>query len=134
MIEQAIAKLIDAVSSVTGRVYPVVKPQDAATFPLVVYERISTERPHSQTQRSSGLGVVRIQIRTWAKTYADARTAGEAIRLAIDGYKGDVVVGSTTFEVQAILAEDERDDYDVETKLFGTLFDVRVWFTETVPT
>ena len=133
MIEQAIAKLVTDDGKIQNRVYPVVKPQDASVFPVVVYNRISTERPHTHSARSSGLGVARVQLRVWAKTYADARTTVEDLRRVLDGYVGNVVVKSTTFEIQAILAEDERDDYDEETRLFGILFDVRVWYTEVVP-
>ncbi len=133
MIEQAIAKLVADGGKVPGGVFPVVKPQDAATFPLVVYDRISTDRPHSHSARSSGLGIARIQLRTWAKTYAEAKSTSDEIRKLIDGYAGTVVVRTNSFEIQAILAEDDRDDYDEETKLFGNLFDVRVWYTEVVP-
>jgi len=134
MIEQAIAKLVTDGGKVPGGIFPVVKPQDAATFPLVVYDRISTERPHSHgPNRSSGLGIARIQLRTWAKTYAEAKSTSDELRKLIDGYAGTVVVRTTSFEIQAILAEDDRDDYDEETRLFGNLFDVRVWYTEVVP-
>jgi hypothetical protein len=133
MIEQAIAKLVSDGGKVAGGIFPVVKPQDASKFPLVVYDRISTERPHSHSARSSGLGIARIQLRTWAKTYADAKAVSDELRKLLDGYVGTVVVRSGSFEIQAILCEDDRDDYDEETKLFGNQLDVRVWYTEVVP-
>jgi hypothetical protein len=135
MIEEAIRTLLAAAPLAGGRVFPVVKPQDATVFPLYVYERITSERPHSHgPDRASGLGVMRIQIKTWSKTYATTRAASEEARKILDGFKGDVVVPqSATYEVQAILAEDERDDYDEETRLFGSIFDVRVWWTEASP-
>lgn len=135
MIEKAIRKILVDSGAAESRVYPVVKPQDATTFPLFVYERISTERPHSHgPARASGLGIARVQIRTWAKSYAEARKAAEEARLALDGFVGEVTLeDGEKIEVQAILADDDRDDYDEETRTFGNLFDVRVWWTEASP-
>lgn len=134
MIEKLIRLwIVNGVPSIGGRVFPVVAPQDVEEFPIVVLERISTDRPHSHTQRSSGLAFARIQIRTWAKTYTEAKTVDEQIRIAIDGRTGSAVIDSTTYEIQSTLATDDRDDYDEELRAYGTLFDVIVAFEEVIP-
>lgn len=134
MIEKVIRKWIVAKGTGAGdRVFPVVAPQDVEQFPIVVLERISTDRPHSHTRRSSGLAVARIQIRTWAKTYTEAKTVDEEIRMTIDGRVGKETIDARDFDVQAILATDDRDDYDEELRCYGTLFDVLVWYDEEIP-
>lgn len=137
MIEKAIRKLLaDAATTAADRIFPNVAPQDQATYPIIVYQRISTGREHSHTQRSSGLVSARIQIRAWAKTYDEAKVLDEAIRKAIDGYQGTVAVGSPAvdYEINSILATDDRDDYDEELRMYGTAFDVVVWYNEAQPT
>lgn len=134
MIESAIATRLTNATAAASRVYPVVAPQDSATYPYLVYERISTVRPHSMAVRASGLAGVRIQVRAWAKTYKEVRSIAEEVRNRLDGFSGSIVVGATTFDVQAILTQDERDDYDPAERLFSSSVDFVVWFAENVPT
>lgn len=134
MIEKVLrAWIVEAATGAGDRVFPVVAPQDVATFPIVVLERISTDRAHSHTARSSGFVVARVQIRTWAKTYTEAKDVDEEIRVAIDGRVDKVTIDARTFDVQSVLATDDRDDYDEELRAYGTLFDVLVSYDELPP-
>lgn len=134
MIEKFIRKIIlEAGTDASDRIYPTVAPQDVSAYPIVVYQRISTERPHSHTARASGLGMARIQVRTWARTYSSAKALGEQVRLALDGYRGVAVIDGKQMEIQSILAQDDLDDYDDELRVFGTIFDILVSYTEDAP-
>ena len=71
-----------------NRIYPVRLPQDA-TFPAIVYTRISSIR-HSAMGSDCGIVEKRIQVSSWGKTYAAANALAEAVRDALQRFRGTV--------------------------------------------
>lgn len=90
MIEAAIRSLLlanSAVAAIVGtRIYPATSPQ-GVTSPRIVYERISTMRVHSMAG-ATGLVRPRIALDCFGDGYAGSKALGDAVRLALDGYKG----------------------------------------------
>jgi len=143
MIEAAIVSLInagDAKGIIGGRVYPVLAPDDVQkrgdTF--VVYERISRAPAHT-TRGPSGLAWGRVEVRVWAKTFADAKRASDLIRdgqssAGLDGFSGVVSIVvegvARSVDVNSILSADERNLADTELKLFGVSTDYLAWYHE----
>lgn len=117
---------------VAGRVYPVVMPQGAA-LPAVAYQRISANRQHNLAG-PGGLTRVRFQLTNIASTYSSMKALANAVRVAVDGYRGTV---SGVF-VQAALSEGEREQFIGETVQTGAeanmtyinQLDVLVWHNE----
>lgn len=81
-------------------------PQGAA-YPAVVYQRISTTHAHHMTA-ASGLAEARIQFDSWATDAASAEAVAEKIRLALQGFRGDL--GSTS--VRTCHLENTESGYD----------------------
>lgn len=135
-IEEALRAILTANAGVTAivstRVYPVVIPQ-AATLPAVAYQRISATREHN-LGGPGGLTRVRFQLTMAAATYAAMKALANAVRVALDGYRGTV---SGVF-VQAALSEGEREQFVGETvqtgaeanMTYNTQLDVLVWHSE----
>ena len=70
------------------RIYPVQVPQNA-TFPCVTYSRVSANR-WSAMGSDTGLVEKRIQVSSWGQTYAAANALAEAVRGALQRYRGTV--------------------------------------------
>lgn len=119
---------VAGVSSLVGsRIYPVKAPQNA-TFPLVVYQRISGERDDPLAD-ASGLCSARIQISCHASgtnPYDGVKALASQVRQALQkarGTFGGVVVDDITIET-------DQDIYDPQTEDFFVAIDVIVWHRE----
>lgn len=130
MIEAALVKLMQDGGSAAvhaGRVFPRA-PQGVAA-PFAIFERISAPRVHSH-EGASGLSNPRIEVRSWARTYEEAKILADEIRKDLDGFSGVVTVRGVAWDVNSILLVDERDLFDDELKLFGVSTDYLVWHNE----
>ena len=115
------------------RLYPVQLPQGLDAWPAATWQQISAERVWSH-DGPSGLVAVRLQVDAWARDTAGgsgavaAAALGEALRRALDGYRGEA--GGVVFDRVALV--DERDDYDpaVADRLWRVSQDYRVWAHE----
>lgn len=116
-IEEAIYALLTADAGVgqllSTRIYPQAIPQDAA-LPAVAYQRISGPRILAH-DGPTGMARARIQITVQGTMYSSAKGVAEAIRQALDGYKGPVVVGSEAVEIEVASLANEIDGYEFET-------------------
>lgn len=112
---------------IAGRVYPKQLPQ-GPTYPAIVYHRISGPRVHSH-DGASGLAYPRFQFDCFAKTHVQAKALCDAVRLAIDGFKG-LMGGAGGVDVQAVFCEDDTDDYDDELKVHVQQLDAVFWHAE----
>jgi len=98
ILEEAIVDMLtddNAVKAITTRIFPVMIPQDSA-YPLITYQRISGLRD-TVMEGPSGFAHPRMQIDSYAKTYAGAKELAGAVRQALYGktYFGDGVrIGS----------------------------------------
>jgi hypothetical protein len=127
MIEQAIRYILvnDAtVKAITTHCWPVMIPQDA-TYPLILYTRISGERDHV-LQGPSGMAHPRFQLDAFAETYTGAKALANAIREALDGYRG-TAAGT---RIGSCLIDSERDIYESEIEIYRISQDYMIWCDE----
>lgn len=113
--ENVVARLENdpTVSALVGdRIYPV-NQVESATFPLLVYQRISS-LPFPVLVGTTQIQAARIQISAWANTYSETKTLSAAVKAALDGNQQTV-----------LQAEADRFDEDVD-KNYAVL-DFIVW-------
>ena len=110
-------------TEVDSRIYPQLLPQ-RPTLPAVVYHRIST--PRLAALERSFLPQGRFQFDCWAETFQEAKAVAAQVKLALDVYSG--AMGDETVEVSLI--DDERDDYEPETKRWRSMVEVVIWYEE----
>ena len=126
-IEKAIRAILVAnstVKAITTRCYPAKIPQDP-TYPLILFSKVTGMRDH-HLQGPSGLAHPRFQVEAWATTYDAAKTLANAIREALDGYKGTV----GTVVIGSILIESERDFYEDAVSFHRVIMDWFIWHRE----
>ena len=97
---------------VDTRIYPV-NQIDTATFPLLVYQRISTVSPKILGGTTS-LEAARFQIQVWSKDYLETKTVANAVKTALDGNN------NTTFQ-------NEIDRFDDDIDVNFTVLDFTIW-------
>ena len=133
-IEEGLAAFLVANAAVNaivaGRVYPNKLPQ-TVTLPALTYQRIDTPRVHSHdTSGATGTAHPRIQFDCWAASYANAKGLADALRGALNGYKG--TMGSVNpVTVQSALQEDERFDDFADAGIVRISCDFIIWHLET---
>lgn len=111
---------------VADRVYPRKMPR-TPVFPLVLYTRVGTARAASHSG-PDGLAEPRIQFDVWAQDPDSADAVAEQLRLALNGFRGqmgDVEVGSS-------MVVNEHDDDDPDTGLFRRVLDTQIQHAEAV--
>ncbi len=99
------------------RCYPSMLPQKA-TFPAVVYQRISSSGRIGTTDRRTA----RFQLSCWANTYAGAKALAVQVRNAVEGY------ADATIRMGRIV--NEIDDYGEIPELQRVIVDVIVTINE----
>ncbi len=135
-LEEAIVAYLKAVPGITaqaaGRVYPAPAPEDP-TYPLIVYQRISTTRVRSMSGPSQ-LAKARIQVNAHAQSYAAAKTLADELRNALDCFQGTF----GTVNVSGAFLEDDADIFDIEpeniaNRVYGVRMDFIIGYQETLP-
>lgn len=118
------------IALVSTRVYNIRIPQ-GATLPCITITRISTPRLHTHdSSGSAGTAYPRIQIDAWGTTHSNVKAIANAIRAALNGYKGTITSGADTVVVQGALTDDETIEFDPETELYRSRTDYIVWHVE----
>lgn len=112
------------VPAIDGRIYPVLLPQDP-TYPALTYQLISDPRGHTH-DGPDGLVDARYQITTWSRVYADVKDTTNAVRLALDGFKG--VWGP--FFVGLIFHDGGVDLYDPDVEVHHNATDYIIRYQE----
>lgn len=105
------------------RLYPDMLPEGIA-YPAVSYFRVSTPRIHC-LEGPIGFAQPRFQFSTWANKKSDVIAVAEALRHALDGFRGQM--GEVL--VRGILSDDEmgdHDEYDGRTRSFHRVIDFHV--------
>lgn len=119
-------------SGSTTRIYPMLAPEEA-TYPCVVYERISTF-PRRHLTANSGLATARYQFGCWADSAKEARELAEQARQALDNYTGSSTGTTITLIAHDNTSEDVFDSPDQEEKRVFVVFLVfMVTYQETIP-
>lgn len=133
MIEDGLHRLITAdagfIAIAEDRLYPLILPEMAINSvlqPSASYQLI-TAVPDYTLDGPTGMVKARIQIDTWASTYAGSKALTEAIRLLLDGYAGVLPDGTA---VQNIWRENVTDSFEPGSRLYRTLTDWRIIFAE----
>ncbi len=127
VIEEALYSHLAAdagVSALVGdRIYPTLAPQEAE-LPYLVYQRVSGPRVRSHGG-PSGLAHPRFQITGAAETYPSLRAVMNAVRAALDGFKG-TMGGTGGVEVGGAFVENELDSEET----FVSRLDIVLWHRE----
>lgn len=114
------------ISAIVGsRIYPVIL-EEGATFPALVYQRISGPRVQS-LDGASGLAVLRIAISCYTTLFATARDLAAKIRVLLNGYRGTLSEGTV---VGGTLLLDERDVFFEPVRLYRTDLDFQFFVEE----
>lgn len=103
---------------VGSRIYPLLLPQDY-DLPAITYTKISGSRINAKTGQT-GLANPRFQFSCWGKTYLEAKKVADAVRIAMNQFKGDAYM------------QDEQDFYEPDTGLYHVPVDFIVWHTENI--
>ena len=107
------------------RIYPVKVPQNA-TFPCVTYSRVSTNR-WSAMGSDTGIADKRFQVSSWGETYAEANALAEAVRAALQRYRGTV----DGVLIQDIFVDgDGPETWEDEAGAYQAVTDYRVIYEE----
>ena len=128
-LNEAIRARLLAVTAVTDlvgtRVYPLLLPQDP-TYPAIRYQQITGTR---ESAMGSDVGLVEAteQVDSYDSTYAGARVLAEAVRAALQRFRGTVagVVISDVFVLEGPL-----DLYEEAVKIYRVQQDFTVWHRE----
>src|SRR5262245_32166531 len=94
---------------VSSRVYPLEPPQ-APTFPLLTYFVVDSVRVREITLGPAGKVRRRVQVDSFAETHSGAWALAEAVREALDGYRGGMgatEITSVDMENEFLLSENE---------------------------
>ncbi len=102
-------------SLVGSRIYPMQLPQNVM-LPALTYQRISGPRVHGVGGRPI-LARPRIQIDSWATSYANAKVLSAEVRAALDGHRA-------AEDAWGCILDNEIDDYDAETGRYRVIIDV----------
>ena len=112
-----------AITDIVGsRIYAQKLPQ-AATFPSLVYNRVSTQRTYSHSG-DSNMTSPRIQYSCFAETYEEAKDLAEQIVSEMSGFKG--TAGSST--IYSTFVDNELDLIDPESKLYFIPVDLMITY------
>lgn len=114
-------------SLVSTRIYPMRLPP-AAVFPAVTYQRVSGVRVQS-LGGPTGLAAPRFQISVWASSYSSAKAVATQVRLALDGFQGNMGA-SPYINVSGITLENDLEMIDPDTQLFHIPSDFTIWHQE----
>lgn len=108
-IEQDIFNALDGL--VGGRVYPLVMPEKG-TKPAIVYTRIGSN-PENTLDGGATIDQIRIQVDTYANTYAETKTISASVRSIMESasFKGTLQSDQDLFEPDIKLYRVSQDYY-----------------------
>lgn len=133
-MEEAIIALLLAndgvIQIVANRLTPGVRPQ-RGVLPCLVFNKIDGGQDVTHAG-ANGQTDSRVQIDSYAATYAEAKAAARAVRLALNGYRGTVTVKGGAIPLQGVFLDSDRDLFEGEDpdKVFRVSQDFKVWAEE----
>jgi len=117
---------------VGSRIYPVFA-SSAATFPYIVYSKITADHINHMTA-AAGLSSHLYQFDIFDSSYDGADAVREQVRLAIDGRRGAMGASGVRWSGIANEREDHSDPQDgSDGGVHRISIDVNFWATESVP-
>lgn len=108
-IRKLIADDASAFALVGNRVYPLHLP-DNPTYPAVVVKKVNTI-PSKNKSQPSPVDRVSVQIDCLSGDYGESNNTSEIVRLAVDGFRGDVVFLGDTIPVDGIEHDGSTEDF-----------------------
>lgn len=127
VIEQSLVYWLRSESAnldIDERIYPFKVP-GGATFPVVIYQSISTPNQITHTG-PSGYSVGRYQLGVVGKTYSEVRAVSQRLRIALNGVKGFWA----GIEVQSVMVDQEFDAPEPsDTGLFRRVFEITIEYS-----
>lgn len=123
-IKQMIAGNVTANALLAGRVYPVLAPQDS-TYPCAVVSIISNT-PNDTKSGVSDVDSVLVQVSTFSTSYGSAANTSEAVRRAIDRYRGNITSGTTTIPVDGVRFLDMREVFEPDPEIWHIAADYQM--------
>jgi hypothetical protein len=127
--EEGLVALLRGASGVAAivstRIYPQVIPS-GETRAAIAYQRISG-MPVQHLRGPSGLERPRIQIDCIAANYGEMIRLSEAVKSALDGWRGTVQVTPSDSVRVGVMLVGDRDDYEMETRRHRRSVDFAVW-------
>ena len=124
-IESAVGDLIEAAATdLADRIYPLQIPSGTA-FPNAVYQRVSTRRD-ATLGGPNGQSLARLQLDVYAKTHLQARAIADAVRVALDGFRGT----QSGVVIQDAYLENEHDLFDEQTGIYRIILEFQIRFEE----
>ncbi len=115
------------IAYVGNRIYPLVIPE-GVELPAIAYQRISTPR-ESTHSGPSGLASPRFQFSCVSGKYSEANGLVNAVRRALDGYKG-TMGGVNGINVGAVFVENTIDESSGSPDLCELKLDAVIWHDE----
>lgn len=97
---------------VSSRIYPMRLPQ-TVDLPAITYQDISTAYTQAHNEPSA-LPRPRFQFTIYAGTVISANAVAEALKAALDGYRGNMGTGAYLTFVEACLLKNEFSNDDPE--------------------
>lgn len=111
---------------IATRLTPLILPQNP-TYPAASYQRITGARL-SSFDGPAGRAMPLMQLDAYAETYGAAKGLAEALRRALDGYKG--AMGAV--QVDAVSLETEQDaPYEDAPEIYRVIQEYRISHQET---
>jgi Protein of unknown function (DUF3168) len=120
VIEAAIIAILSndagVAGAIAGGIWAVLMPEEVQ-YPALSYTLVDS--PSIQTlNEPTGLVHPRVQVSAWANSYAEAKRAADAVRKALDFFAGPVSTPDGPVLIRSIRWEDERENYERNTRTF----------------
>lgn len=126
-IRQLIIEDVDASLILEERVFPVVLPQ-STTYPAARLTIVGNSANNTKSGPSTE-DLILLQISSFAYTYDEVAECDDAIRAAIDYFRGMVTVGSIVHGLDLVEYETSQDFYEDEARIFHRASDYRVRYS-----
>ena len=110
-------------TAASTRIYPLLLPQ-SPTYPAITYQQISSVASHAMGA-DSPLRVVRIQVNSWADTYAAAQSLAAEVAATLSRYRGTLA----DVRVLDILLDNELSLYDADADSRRVIQDYTLFLT-----
>jgi hypothetical protein len=122
MLETGIVALMAADTTLTGlvgnRTYPTIMPQNARSFPCVVYTDVSADTIVNLDR--TAVSFKRIQFDCRSTNYADTKAVQAELHNLFDAYQGTLSDGTVVLYVERGI---DMDQYDKDAKIYRAISD-----------
>ncbi len=117
---------------IPGSVFAGIAPEDQRA-PFITYQRVGEDKIRD-INGPSGLARTIFQVDVYAAGYLQSKEIAKAVRLALDGFSGNVTIDSDSVQIGGISFQDGRDfeETDVNPKLYRASVDYLFKYEEEI--